>query len=225
MRTFIRIGVACATLVSACGGDSTGLGTGSQLFRVVNAFTSPVDVLVDGRVAMAAVPAGAISTTTLVSGGHSIGLRRSDSTAVIVSPVTTSGQTLGTVAAVLTSSGSLSTATLDDTGSVVPAGATKVRVLHLAPKAGEIVVYRTQPDYQTPVSWQFPFTYQANPTSLSAPFFQSTVGTWEIRAWRKADSLVWSSARVKTSFSLGSGQKRTVVVLDDGAGGIRLDSF
>jgi hypothetical protein len=56
-------------------------------------------------------------------------------------------------ARVLTSAanGAIGSSVLDDTNSVVPAGATKVRVLHLAPSAGTLQVYRTQPDYQQPI--------------------------------------------------------------------------
>jgi hypothetical protein len=74
-------------------------------------------------------------------------------------------------------SGAVGTMVLDDTNSVVAAGKTKVRVLHLAPNAGTLQVYRTQPDFQQPVPWQLPFNYQAEVNSLSAPFYESTVGT------------------------------------------------
>lgn len=129
-----------------------------------------------------------------------------------------------TVAAVRASDGSVTTAVLDDTGSVVPAGATKVRVLHMAPNAGVLQVYRTQPDYQTPISWQFPFTYQAQLNSLSAPFFQSTVGSWEIRIWQTpASPSGWGSAPVQIVIPLKSGEKKTVLMLDKPGGGVRYE--
>jgi hypothetical protein len=113
---------------------------------------------------------------------------------------------------------------LDDTNSVVPPGATKVRVLHLAPNAGTLQVYRTQPDYQQPISWQLPFTYQAEPTSLSAPFYQSTVGSWDVRVWQMpADASGWASAPVKVVLPLAGGEKKTVLILDKPGGGVRVE--
>jgi hypothetical protein len=94
----------------------------------------------------------------------------------------------------------------------------------MAPNAGELQVYRTQPDYQTPISWQFPFTYQATPTSLSAPFFQSTVGTWEIRIWQTpASASGWATAPVQIVIPLASGEKKTILMLDKPGGGVRYE--
>ena len=138
--------------------------------------------------------------------------------------ITSTTGSVSTIAALRASSGALSSASLDDTNSVVPAGATKVRVLHLAPNAGTLQVYRPQPDFPTPVSWQFPFTYQAAPTPLSAPFYQSTVGTWEVRIWQTpADASGWASAPTKIVLPLTSGQKKTILILDGVGGGIRTE--
>ena len=123
--------------------------------------------------------------------------------------ITAAAGLLSTIAAVRGSNAALASVVLDDTNSVVPAGKTKVRVLHLAPNAGTLQVYRTQPDYQTPISWQFPFDYQAEPTSLSAPFYQSDVGTWEVRVWQTpADASGWATAPVKVVIPLASGLER-----------------
>jgi hypothetical protein len=107
---------------------------------------------------------------------------------------------------------------------VVPAGYTKVRVLHLAPSAGEITVMRTQPDWGTPVSWQFPFVYSAQISALANPYYQSTVGTWDVRAWRKPseDPVGWSGTEARVILNLASGEKRSVLVLDKAGGGITL---
>ena len=130
---------------------------------------------------------------------------------------------LSSIVAVRSANGTVPTAVLDDTNSVVPSGATKVRVLHLAPNAGELQVFRTQPDFQQPVSWQFPFTYQAQFNSLSAPFYQSTVGSWEVRIWQApANASGWANAPVKVVIPLGSGEKRTILILDNPAGGVRI---
>jgi hypothetical protein len=199
--------------------------TGPQnSLRVVNAFTGPVDVLVDGNVALASVAAGAIVTTAAAPGSHAVALRPSGSSASVTQTVNTVSGAMNTLAAVRSTSGAIGTAVLDDTNSVVPTGATKLRVLHLAPNAGTLQVYRTQPDYQQPISWQFPFTYQAEPTSLSAPFYQSTVGTWEVRIWQSpADASGWANAPVKVVLPLGSGEKKTILILDAPGGGVRTE--
>ena len=77
--------------------------------------------------------------------------------------ITTTTGIVSTIAAVRASTGAVASIALDDTNSVVPPGATKVRVIHFAPNGGTLQVFRTQPDFQQPISWQFPFTYQATP--------------------------------------------------------------
>jgi hypothetical protein len=211
---------------SACGvGGTTDccVDLSTPSLRVINAFTTPVDVLIDGNLAISALAAGSVGKTATSSGNHTLMLRPSAGASMSQSITTTTGA-LSTIAAVRTSSGSVSTAILDDTNSVVPAGATKLRVLHLAPNAGELQVYRTQPDYQTPISWQFPFTYQASPNSLSAPFYQSTVGSWEVRIWQTpAGASGWATAPVKVVVPLGSGERKTIVILDQPGGGVKVE--
>jgi hypothetical protein len=117
---------------------------------------------------------------------------------------------------------------LSDTGAIVPTGATKVRVLHLAPNAGEIQVARTQPDWPAPplIGWKIPFLYDS--TSLNDPaanpYYQSTVGTWDVRAWQRpaADTVSWDTTSARATITLASREKRTVLVLDRPGGGIRL---
>jgi hypothetical protein len=197
---------------------------GAPALRVVNALTAPVDVLIDGTVAIQSLAAGSIGTASPVTGNHTLVLRPTTGGGSVSTPITTTTGALNTIAAVRASNGAVASAVLDDTGSIVPAGATKLRVLHLAPNAGDLQVYRTQPDYQQPVSWQFPFTYQAQPNALSAPFYQSTPGSWEVRIWKTpAGAAGWTTATVKIIIPLKSGEKKTVLMLDDGAGGVRIE--
>jgi hypothetical protein len=213
-------GAACdaGTIIGCCsiGGD-VGL-------RVVNAYTTPVDVLIDGTVAASAVAAGAVTTVTPTLGTHIVTLRATGSaSAGSAQSVTTATGALNTVAAVRQSDGTVASATLDDTSDAVPTGATKVRVIHLAPNAGTLQVYRTQPDFANPTAWQTPFNYQTDLTSLSAPFYQSTVGTWEIRIWQTpADASGWDTAPVRVTIPLASGEKKTVLILDQAGGGVRV---
>ncbi len=211
-------------LLAACGNGPTGFNSNDPAVRVVNAFTGPVDVLVDGAIASASLAAGSISNVYARSGAHTLMIRQAGTTTSTSQTIVTSSGSLSTVAVVRASNGTVATAVLDDTGSVVPAGATKVRVLHMAPSAGELQVYRTQPDFQTPVSWQFPFTYQAQPNSLSAPFYQSTVGSWEIRIWQTpVGASGWATAPIQIVIPLASGEKKTVLILDKPGGGVRYE--
>ncbi|HEY2165153.1 MAG TPA: DUF4397 domain-containing protein [Gemmatimonadaceae bacterium] len=227
MRLPTLASIAVLAVVAACGSDSTVptcCTSGAPSLRVVNAITSPVDVLIDGNVAIASLAPGTIGTAAAPSGSHALVLRPTQLAASASRSITTSDGTIATVAVVLTSTGGVQGAVLDDTNSVVPAGATKVRVLHLAPNAGPIQVFRTQPDFPTPVDWQFPFTYQSDPTAISAPFVQSTVGTWEIHVWQTpADSSGWANAPIKIQIPLASGEKKTVMILDKPGGGIRYE--
>ena len=198
--------------------------SGPPAIRIVNAFTTPVDVLIDGNVAIASLAAGAIDTLGPGSGNHMLVLRPTGSGASISQSITATTGVLSTIAVVRASNGAIASAVLDDTNSVVPTGATKLRVLHLAPNAGSLQVYRTQPDYQQPVQWQFPFDYLAEPTSLTAPYYQSTVGSWEVRVWQApADASGWANAELKVVIPLASGEKKTIVILDKPGGGIRIE--
>ena len=215
-------------MLAACGDDPSVTEvecctTGAPSLRVVNAFTTPVQVLIDGTVAIASLAAGAIDTAPSAAGSHTVVLRPVNGGAAVSQSVST-GAGLSTIAVLRASNGSLGSVVLDDTNSVVPAGATKLRVLHLAPNAGTLQVFRTQPDYPQPIAWQFPFDYQSQPNSLSAPFYQSTVGTWEVRAWQTpADASGWTTAPVRVVLPLGSGEKRTVLILDKPGGGLRYE--
>lgn len=220
--------VACSLalgVLAACTNDLPTTTTGGNAaVRVVNAYNGPVDVLIDGNVVIPSLAAGLMDTTRINEGSHTLAFRPVGHATGQSLPITTAAGALNTIAAVRASSGAVTGAVLDDTGSVVPAGATKLRVLHLAPSAGELQVYRTQPDYHTPISWQFPFTYQAEPTALSAPYYQSTVGTWEVRIWQTpADASGWATAPVKVLVPLASGEKRTILILDNPGGGVRVE--
>ena len=227
MRIAARlVSLLCLSIVAACGSDrpTECCIPGDPAVRVVNAFTTSVDVLIDGAVVIQSLGAGAIGTAAPSSGNHTLVFRPTGGGGSVSHSVTTTTGSLKTIAAVRASNGSLATAALDDTGSVVPAGATKLRVLHLAPNAGALQVYRTQPDFQQPTRWQSPFTYQAEPSSLTAPYFQSTVGSWEVRIWQSpADASGWANAPVKVVIPLASGESKTVLILDNPGGGVRAE--
>ncbi len=231
MRAHVVVAhLGLALLLAGCGeptspqSGSAGPQPGAQSgVRIVNAFSVPVNVFVDGALVASGVQPGQLDTVHQAAGDHTIALSASGTTTPASVHVKTVSDAISTVAAVRLS-GALAASELDDTAAIVPAGATKVRVLHLAPNAGEISVYRTQPDWATPISWQVPFNYDSVITGPGCPYYQSTVGTWDIRAWRtpSEDSLGWAGTKAHVTVTLASGEKRTVLVLDQPGGGIQL---
>jgi hypothetical protein len=221
------IAAAALAFAAACGSESTATEccvSGAASVRVINGYNTPVSVSVDGQLAVASVPAGEIATASAPAGAHAITVQPIGGSGSSAQSLTLAAGTMPSIAAVRSASGSVSTIALDDTNSIVAAGKTKVRVLHLAPNAGTLQVFRTQPDFQQPISWQFPFNYQAEISSLSAPFYESTVGTWEIRIWQTpANASGWDAATVRVSIPLKSGEKKTVVILDKAGGGVTVN--
>ena len=65
------------SFIAACGnnGPAACCSGGEPALRVVNAFTTPVDVLIDGTVVIASLAAGAIGTAAPASGSHTLVLR------------------------------------------------------------------------------------------------------------------------------------------------------
>ena len=211
----------CRDRSTAAGPDNT---VTTQGVRVINGYTQAIDVLVDGEVAVSSLAPGQLDSIPQSAGAHTVALRPSGGAGSASVSLTVGSGALSTIAAVR-SGAALSASALDDTSAVVPTGATKVRVLHLAPNAGEIQVFRTQPDWSTPIEWQFPFLYDSAAIDpLANPYFQSTVGTWDVRAWLKPSevALGWDGTTARVTFALGSGEKRTVLVLDKPGGGIQL---
>lgn len=227
MRSPIVASLLALGVLAACSSDGPTTScctTGDGAVRVVNAYDTPVDVLIDGAVAIPSLASGKVDTAHSAMGNHTLVFRPVGLSTGASQAVSMAAGALSTIAVVRASNGAVGDAVLDDTNSVVPAGATKLRVLHLAPTSGELQVYRTQPDYQTPIAWQFPFTYQAQPTPLSAPFYQSTVGTWEVRIWQTpTNASGWATAPVKVVVPLASGEKRTILMLDNPGGGVRVE--
>jgi hypothetical protein len=216
---FALLVVGCATKDATSPQTQTGV-------RIVNAYGQPVDVLVDGVLAAQNVPPGQLDTVPQSAGSHSVALRAAGVTTSGLQVQTAAGSVPTVVA--LRFGSSLAASTIGDTNAIVPPGATKVRVLHLAPNAGEIEVARTQPDWLSPplIGWKSPFLYDSVLINdpLANPYYQSTVGAWDVRVWLKPsqDALGWDGATERVTFTLASGEKRTVLVLDKPGGGIEL---
>jgi hypothetical protein len=101
-----------------------------------------------------------------------------------------------------------------DTGSVVPDGATKVRVIN-AVEGSSVDIWRTQPDFATPVRVQSPFPFEA-----VSPYLQSTPGTWTVTVTPRNDAATSPANPLATaSLALASGQRGTFVLVPGATGG------
>ena len=218
-RSFWLLAAVAAT--AACsddpyGPDTNGPNTDGRLQVVPGvAALASVDVVVDGetRLTNAAygvptaplalslgahtvkvVPAGTAATP----GGTTVTLRAGDTTRVVV---------IGTPTA-------MTPIALGDTGAAPVAGKGKLRVSHMAANAPPIDVYRTQPDFQSFVTFMTPFPYRA-----SSPFILSDPGNWVIRVTAQGTNQVLAESGPIRVDALWI---RTVLLLDAPNGGIRI---
>jgi len=142
--------------------------------RVINGTGGTVSVLIDG-VAVTnnlgqATSSGALG---LQPGSYTVQVQRSGVPGFPRTIDLVPGDTATLVA--LDSAGGITPAVLADTNAVVPAGASKLRVAHMASSAPPISIWRTQPDFASPSRVQFPFAYRA-----VSPYLQSTPGDWRV---------------------------------------------
>lgn len=181
--------------------------TGDAVVRVVNATQAPLDVLVDGAVAIRGVPVAAVTPLFVASGTRRMALRpAAGGVGAEVSVEVASGGTVTTAAVPV--GASLAAAVLTDTNAVVPAGKSRLRVSNLAPSAPGVEIFRTQPDFATPVRIQTPFPYRE-----TSPYLQSDAGTWEVFL-APAGSDGAPKGLTTGPVPIPGGGRRTVILLD-----------
>jgi hypothetical protein len=207
--------------LAACSDDASGPDNPAgntdgrlQIIPGVSALAA-VDVVVDGQTRLTnaayGIPTSAIALslgqhqvkvvpagTAPSAGGATVTLRAGDTTRVVV---------IGTATA-------MNPVALGDTGAAPVPGKGKLRVSHLAANAPAIDVYRTQPDFQTFVTFMTPFPYQA-----SSPFIESTPGNWVIRVTAKGTQQVLAESGPIRVDALWI---RTILLLDAPNGGIKI---
>jgi hypothetical protein len=193
--------VLCASCNIGTGLDGD---TGTTVY-VVNASNTRFDVLLDGD----ATPGGdmsvaAVRTAPVSPGTHQVQFVTSTGTTATVNFSVDAGKTA--IAYAYSAAASLNAAVIGDTGSVVATNMTKLRVTDLSANAGAIEIWRTQPDFQTPVHIMTPFNYLD-----TSPYLESTPGTWEVFVTRPG-----STAKIATSgaVDIPAGERRTVVLVD-----------
>ncbi len=203
--------------VAACGSDAIEVpASDAATLSVVNASAARVDIRVDGAVRFTSVAPSSVTSGIVVSpGAHTVQFASSGATALSPQLAVDIGRAGHRAVVVTAASNGLGAMTLADTGSTVAVGRSKLRVLHFASSAPPLDIWRTQPDYQTPISVMFPYAY------LSGATMESSAGTWEVRVWPTGGAS-WSSAMSALVVPVASGQIRTVVTLDAPGGGVKL---
>jgi hypothetical protein len=182
-----------------------------------------VDVFVAGQLVLAGLSYGAASQFAAVPAG---------SQEVAFRPAGSSGAAGGTVLSfvagdsvtVLTvdSSSIINPWVLTDTGAVVPSDKSKLRAVHFAPSAPPVDIWRTQPDWQTLITFMFPFNHQA-----ASPYMQSDPGTWTVLVsseQRQGGIPVLQDTLLFTGpITVPAGESRTVLILDGASGGLQYE--
>src|SRR5205085_4440256 len=106
------ISVLALCYVASCDAGTSVTGTvGGPAVRVVNGFTAPVDVLIDGQVVISALAAGSVSTALASAGTHTLVLRPTGSATSMSQSITAATGALRTIAVVRSVSGGMGSAT------------------------------------------------------------------------------------------------------------------
>jgi hypothetical protein len=203
--------------VAGCESDPAGANGNSGTLQFVSGVHGNVDVIVDGTVKLTDVPLGASMPIIVGIGPHNVTVRKVGG-ATGVTRIATVLEGDRAIIVATDSAGAPRPSVLLDTSAVVPAGATKLRVVHLAAAAPAITAWRTQPDFATETRVQFPFPYDA-----VSPYLQSTVGDWRVMI-SSEDNTAGTVPMPDTLANSGliaipSGESRTVVVVDGATAG------
>lgn len=226
-RPFGRVAVlATAAIVAACSTESPAGpagGSGAHI-SVINGAPGAVRVVVDGATQIASLSAASVSAAIDVgAGSHTVELQAiagGTLSGTSAMQVTTAQSATAFVTAQSNGSGGLVAGVVSDTGAVPAAGMTKLSVINLAASAPALDVWRTQPDYTTPIRLMFPFPYGAQ-----SEFVQSTPGAWEVIVTTASPPTPGepdprTSALATYSLTIGANVAQTLVILDKPGGGV-----
>lgn len=216
--------LAALAFLCACSSGSTGpKNDGLAKLVVVNASSSAgaLSVYIDGtQIGQPVAPAAASAALSISPGTRSLELRSAGSAGFTRSVEFSANA--GVVAVGRDSAGTIAPDVLADTNAIVPAGASKLRVAHMAQHAGPIDIWRTQPDWGTPIRVMFPFPYLAE-----SPYLQSTPGDWRVFVSDTVPAATPNAPMPDTladsgPISVADGTSATVVVVDKPGGGVTL---
>lgn len=223
MRLTALLLAAAGTSVgaSACNGSDANqpgpAGGSPAALQVVNGTAATVEVRVDGAVRQAALaPYSSSPSLSSSAGSRTVQLVATGAftgTAQVV--VQTDSGARETVAALPGSGLPLIAVTLPDTGYLVGANRSKLRIVHLAAASPPLTIWRTQPDFQTPVSIITPYAY------LATAIVESSAGEWSVRVWPTGNGS-WTSPASAITLTIPAGQLRTVATMDAPGGGVQL---
>ena len=184
--------------------------------RFVSGVHGAVNVLVDGTPVLQNVPLGALAGTQVAAGSHSVTIQKVGGVSGVSRSATFSATGIALVIGT-DSAGAPRPSILLDTNSTVPAGATKLRVAHFASGAPTIDVWRTQPDWQTPIRLVFPFNY-----NFTSAYVQSTPGDWRVMISHPIANVTDPMPDTLANTGLipiADGKSRTVIVVDGAVAG------
>jgi hypothetical protein len=215
--------------MAACGSDSPvgplGGSTGAKL-SVINGAPGAVRVVVDGVTRIPSLSAASVSTALDVGiGSHAVELQAIASgtlSGVSSTSITANAGDTAFVTAHAGASGAVVAGVVSDSGSVPAPGMSKLRVINLAASAPALDVWRTQPDFATPIRMMFPFPYAAQ-----SSFIQSTAGTWEVIVTNASTPTPGepdprTNALATLTLTINADVAQTVVILDKVGGGVTL---
>ena len=205
----------CAAALAACAlKDNSQQPSGAGTLHIVNAarLTGDVHIYIDGN-DHGLLSVAHVGTATNIDGLHELEVRTGAGLAGFTFDFALAGTQAITVV-VTDSSGGLNRAVMLDSNAVVPAGASKLRVGHFAKALGHIDVWRTQPDFGTPIRVAFPFPY-----GYTSNYVQSTPGDWKVLV---SDTLPAGTPNAPMPDTLGmtaaianpDGGSRTVIIVD-----------
>lgn len=213
---------AAAILVSlfaACGSGGSSSGTG--FVRVVNATLShpSLDLLVNATVSASAITKdGASGYVAVTEGTQVLQLNDSGSSIALATLSPTISKDQHFTMLVYESSGAIKTSIINDENGAPAAGTAAVRILDLAPDAGAVDVYVTDP--AASLATLTAPTFSLSSTGLTTAFLTFGTGTYRVRVTGAGDT---TDMRLDIpSIALASTQVETVI-LTPTSGGVLVD--
>lgn len=215
----MRIRVLAVAAIAALAGCTKTVFDGGPppaTLKFVNGIHGAVNLKVDGINVLTNVPLGGQLDAAVSSGSHSIVVERVGALSSAAQNISIAAGDNAIIVA-FDAAGQTSASVLTDTNAVVPSGATKLRVAHFAQNAPAIDIWRTQPDYGTPIRVVFPFNYQ-----FTSNYVQSTVGDWRVMVSsavaNPGDPMPDTLANTGL-IAMASATSRTVIVVDGSTAG------